>query len=393
MTYLTRLAALILISLGVLASVAPARGDDAGTWGGLYRSRDAGVTWFPLDAGLFVGTALAIASHPADPNQLLYGIDSRLLRSANGGRDWSHLAPTFVYGPIFAIAFRADGKRAFASNGSAIFFSDDLSTWREARFSPGAAPVLAFAQVGARLLGASADGLLQSQDGGESWSMSATGLPDAPVTALVVGSGESAPLYALCEGALWLSVDGGTRWTRHPAPSPLRALQTIAMDILRPDVLWGGASNQVFTLKTGDKTWQPVGSALPDKKLTIRGIAAAGNTITLTTSSGLYRSIDTGQTWALTVGNLPNHLEAGPLLAADQGNTLYAGFSLRPYDELWRFALQVAAQTRSKHATLRLTMMVVFAVLAIALVVLYFLRRRRRTSAATTPAIPETNAL
>jgi hypothetical protein len=55
----------------------------------------------------------------------------------------------------------------------------------------------------------------------------------------------------------------------------------------------------------------------------------------------MYRSIDSGATWALKEGNLPIHLEAGPLVRdpRDPG-TLYAVYSLMPYAEVWRAALE-----------------------------------------------------
>ena len=61
----------------------------------------------------------------------------------------------------------------------------------------------------------------------------------------------------------------------------------------------------------------------------------------LTTHRGLLRSADSGRSWRLREENLPVHLEAGPLVR-DLANaaTLYAGFSLLPYGELWDPALK-----------------------------------------------------
>ena len=51
------------------------------------------------------------------------------------------------------------------------------------------------------------------------------------------------------------------------------------------------------------------------------------------------RSIDEGSTWSIVEGALPVHLEAGPLIRDPQdAATMYGGFSLTPYSEVWRRA-------------------------------------------------------
>ena len=85
----------VLLSLLCLAT--PAVAHDPSAWGGLFRSRDDGGSWLPVDADLFIGAALAVAVSPTDPNHLLYATDSRLMRSRNGGRDWNHEAPLVIH--------------------------------------------------------------------------------------------------------------------------------------------------------------------------------------------------------------------------------------------------------------------------------------------------------
>ena len=61
----------------------------------------------------------------------------------------------------------------------------------------------------------------------------------------------------------------------------------------------------------------------------------------MTTTKGMYRSVDGGSTWTLAEGNLPVHLEAGPLVRdPSEPRTLYAAYSLMPYAEVWRTALE-----------------------------------------------------
>jgi hypothetical protein len=55
----------------------------------------------------------------------------------------------------------------------------------------------------------------------------------------------------------------------------------------------------------------------------------------------MYRSTDGGSSWELKEGTLPIHLEAGPLVRDPHDpRTLYAVYSLMPYPEVWRTAVQ-----------------------------------------------------
>src|SRR5882724_10891837 len=59
--------------------VALARGEglahDASAWGGLFRTRDAGATWPPVNPASFVSGALAVAVSPVEPQHLLLATD------------------------------------------------------------------------------------------------------------------------------------------------------------------------------------------------------------------------------------------------------------------------------------------------------------------------------
>src|SRR5256885_11338409 len=85
-----RAPSLLLLACGILlgAAATSASAHDASSWGGVFRSRDGGATWFQANQGRLVAGALAIAVDPSDPNHLLLGTDAGLLTSRNGGLDW-----------------------------------------------------------------------------------------------------------------------------------------------------------------------------------------------------------------------------------------------------------------------------------------------------------------
>ena len=124
----------------------------------------------------------------------------------------------------------------------------------------------------------------------------------------------------------------------------------------------------------------------------MRGIAADASATTLvaTTARGMYRSPDGGATWALKEANLPIHLEAGPLVR-DPGDaaTLYAVYSLMPYAEVWRTALE-GSNLLARADPVSLAGGVAFLLLLLiagGLLVRWLARRRRRRSAVARLAV------
>jgi len=321
----------------------PARAHDPSAWGGLFRSRDHGATWESANRGRLVSGALALAISPTDVGHLLLGTDSGLLRSRNGGRDWALEVPSVLLGAVFAVAFAADGQRALVSTGLGIFRDETENGWRPVAAPAGAAPARAIVR-GAdtrRVYLAGRTGLFRSDDWGQSWSTAADGLPDGPTTTLLVVTTPSETLYAVVDGRLWASADGARTWASRAVGMSTISIEALALDSTHPARLWGAGTDRLFRSDDGGASWKPIGRSLPERNTTVRGIAVADESVVVTTDRGLYRSSDGGERWALGIDNLPAHLEAGPLVGDPvDPATLYAGFALVPYSELWRRATE-----------------------------------------------------
>jgi photosystem II stability/assembly factor-like uncharacterized protein len=319
----------------------PARSHDPSAWGGLFRSRDHGATWVSADRGQFVSGAIALAISPTDVNHLLLGAESGLLRSRNGGRDWTIEAPAVVVGPVFALAFAAEGQSALVSTGLGIFSGEAENSWRQAPAPQGATPARAIVRgdEAGRVYLAGWTGLFRSDDRGASWASAAYGLPQETATALLMAHGPPETLYAIVQGGIWASVDGAQTWASRGAGVSSTNIDALAADLSHPTRLWGAGGDRLFRSNDGGASWQRVGRPLPEPNTTVRGIAASEEAIVVTTDRGLYRTIDGGELWTLIIDNLPAHLEAGPLVRDPvDPATLYAGFALLPYSELWRRA-------------------------------------------------------
>ena len=337
----------ILSFLLTAGFVVPAHAHDPSAWGGLFRSRDFGASWFPADAGLFIGGALGVAVHPKDSAQLLYGTDARLLRSKNGGRDWTTEAAATMAGSVFAVGFDVDGKSALASSGTRIYRAEDGANWQDILAPGGAAPARALVRSLAeanRIYLAGAHGLFVSDDKGRTWTKSGdTVLPDNAIVSLLVTPGSPENIYAVVDGNIWLSADGARSWGLRGNGLPVGRVEAISADVAKTARLWAAGAAQVFLSDDAGSTWTGYGKPMADAGISVRGLAVSedGGILLLATHRGMFRSVDRAQTWNQVESTLPVHLESG-LLMRDPHDpfTLYAGFSLGPYEEMWRRAEQ-----------------------------------------------------
>jgi len=324
---------------------AAAEAHDPSAYGGLFRTRDFGGVWLNADVGLFLGGAVSVAVNPADPNHLLLGTDSSLLVSRNGGRDWKREVPDKLFGAVFAVTFLPDGKAALCSTPAGIFRFEN-GEWQQASAPPEAAPSRAIA-LGAdpqRIYLLGRRDLYRSDDAGRNWARVEHDLAErAEFTALAVDLRNSETLYAIADERLVMSRDRGASWIARASGLPESTIEALAVDAQVPGRLWAGSADRIYRSESGGERWSAYGQPLPEAGTNARGIAANddGTILVLATHRGLYRSTDGAQSWGLLEGNLPVHLEARPLVRdPTHAGTLYSGYALMPYAEIWRIAIE-----------------------------------------------------
>jgi photosystem II stability/assembly factor-like uncharacterized protein len=317
---------------------------DATSYGGVFRSRDLGAAWVNADVGLFLNAALVIAVDPRDSSHLLVGTDLGILSSRNGGRSWVAEARDVIFGAVFAVAFSPDGELAMCAADSGVFRRDQ-NGWLRADAPEQAIPARALVAGPANdrlyLLGRSR--LFVSEDGGRTYA----GVPGLPrtseMTALVAIPGSANVLVAAIDGQAMISRDGGRNWRDAGLSGASAPVDTIATDATHPQRIWAAAGGRIVASDHLDSDWRSVGRSLPEARAKVRGIVASADATTLVVSSdrGIYRSEDSGETWVPKEDNLPIHIEAG-LLARDpnDASVIYAVFSLMPYAEVWRTAIE-----------------------------------------------------
>jgi photosystem II stability/assembly factor-like uncharacterized protein len=274
--------------------------------GGVWKTSDAGQTWFPISDGKIpVGSIGAIEVAASDPSVIYVGTGSDdirsnvsigrgVYRSIDGGETWSFVGlrdvgqigavrvhptnPDIVYVSATGDPFKPtpdrgiyrtrDGGRTWQK----VLFVSDSTGAADIELQPGN-PDVVFAVMwrGQRkpwtiISGAREGGVYKSIDGGEHWTKLTTGLPNELVGKgnLAVTAANPNRVYLLYEakpgGGLYRTDDAGASWTLVNAQPSLITrpfyYTTLAADPTNADVVYGGAEG-FFKSTDGGKTFRP----------------------------------------------------------------------------------------------------------------------------------------
>ena len=356
-----------MLLIGAIAA-GGASAHDASSYGGVFRSRNLGGTWLRADVGLFLNAALVVAVDPQNGSHLLAGTDLGLIGSRNGGLSWTPEAPDLISGAVFAVTFVGDGERAICAAQSGVF-RFEAGQWKAAVAPEAAMParILITGAAADRVYLLGRDRLFTSGDSGQTFVEAGGGPETNAMTALAIVRSKHEIIVAVVGGQTMISEDGGQHWRPGGLGKNGQPVDDVATDAHVPNRVWAGRAGRIYVSDERGSPWRAVGRALPEPATTIRGIAAnaEATTLVVTTNRGLYRSENGGESWMLKEDNLPIHLEAGALAQdpSDPG-VLYAGYSLMPYSEVWRAAIEARNLVR-RSDPIRLAGRIGFSLLAI----------------------------
>jgi photosystem II stability/assembly factor-like uncharacterized protein len=229
----------------------------AGSYGnGMFRSEDGGGTWEPANEGLTSSAFRTIGPDPLDADVILAGSEpARLYRSRDGGRTWSEMQA------IAQLPGVESWYLPYAPRAGAIrnVYSPSGSDSR----------LLASIEVG---------GLLDSHDGGESWSVGPVGV-DTDIHHITGHPADPSLLYASLGyaslardggdgerkyGGIGRSRDGGATWEKIEtdytrATLIPRAEQAVLLAGPAPKV---GAQGRIVLSTDGGDTWTPASDGI-----------------------------------------------------------------------------------------------------------------------------------
>ena len=204
--------------------------------GGIWETRDRGVSWAPRTDFAPTLTTGAIAFDPTAPATVYCGtgegnwwsrLGAGVMRSTDGGTTWSVIAgaPFVGLGFYDLIVDRANRMHLLAATTNGIFESTNGGVNWAARRN---ARTWDLSMTTGEVLAACADGVFRSTNGGTTWA--AVTLPGAPAGGfdrLAVAHAPSSPAVAYAFGAsgstafLWRRATAGGAWAAIAGPSGL----------------------------------------------------------------------------------------------------------------------------------------------------------------------------
>ena len=228
----------------------------AGTIGqSVWRSTDIGKTWHRVSNGMFPEADIrAIVVDPNDSNILYAGTEKGIVKTTDGGNNWTQLPSEMDSREVWALAIHpTESGILFAGTCPSAFYktSDAGKTWKQldAELADECEGVPIIPRVTTIIIdpenhdtvyaGIEIDGMRLSTDGGETWHNRSEGLSSQDIHGLTVVPGEQKTLVAATNNDVCITTDMH-QWT------PLKVRDHFPWPYCRAAFYLNGDSAKVF---------------------------------------------------------------------------------------------------------------------------------------------------
>jgi photosystem II stability/assembly factor-like uncharacterized protein len=290
--------------------------------------------------GPFGGGVAALASSTAAPQTILARTFQALYRSTNGGRSWSRQRFDYLQGIAFS---QTDPSRAYAASLLGIFRSDDAgATWEQVSDMDAVNGLVVDPRDRDRVYLTDGSAIARSDDGGRTWVSLDAGLPlddeyELVADSLTIDPVATRRVYVVGADGVYRSGDRGAHWRRvFHQPS----VDRIALDQSRSSQLIAmGGDPHTVVWRSGDRGahWHRIGgiSLFGPSKVNALVFSGTGDETVYAgmENYGIFVSHDDGRHWRKVVGGypadwegffrislLPDPQTSGRLLAASWGS-------------------------------------------------------------------------
>lgn len=275
---------------------------------GAARSVNHGTDW--QLSGL-TSTPRCLVRDPTSADSLWAGMSNGdVLRTTDRGRTWTRL-PAGVGSQVLTLAF--SGSAILAGTESAGFFKsqDQGESWENSKSGLvddyGGTPAIRSLEISATnpqaILAATSGGVFRSSNGGGSWTRIFSGVAGEwgtdDVNEVRTQPGKPQVIYAATEDGLMKTTNGGEDWARIFAgvtyDTNSGAIKTIVIHPQDPEWIWIGTEGGVFRSANDGAAWDAVPWGLDTTRA--REVAALEisslnpRTVLAATGAGIYRFV------------------------------------------------------------------------------------------------------
>jgi photosystem II stability/assembly factor-like uncharacterized protein len=295
----------------------------AATSHGIFSSVD-GTTWHESSTGITNLTLAGLAVSPTQPVRLFAATDDGVYHSSDAGASWSRCSASER---VLSVLVLPDGDTVLAGTADrrVLRSADGGTNWSSALHGIPGMQVSSLATLpgkpGTVCVGTD-DGFAISQDSGRTWEPRSIGLaptasagsvtPRIEISALLADAKHQGTVFLSLVGqGLYVSSDEGSRW-KSVQPGPATPwIDSLAQDASAGTMYAGTDTDGVVVSHDGGTSWLPSGKGLS----TVFSVSGAVNTLAVaadgtvyagTVSRGAARSGDGGASWQRLNNGLPD---------------------------------------------------------------------------------------
>ncbi len=285
----------------------------------IYKTRDGGQTWTNLSKGMSHSRVISMAVDPVYPATVYAGTKGdAVFKSHDGGQRWVSMRTGLDDATITSVVNQfifdpADNTHIFLATTMGVFETKDGGEHWTKKME-GMKEVLMVVTLAmdptrpAILYAGTSGGVYKSVDQAGHWEKVNNGLvpPDLVktsralnVSTVVVDPFSPDTVYAATLNGLYKSTDGAASWKRIGESLADQMIISMILDRTRKDVLYLVGRDGVHRSEDGGVTWKTVNTGF--RTTNVRTIAQSPTDGKVfyagTNGSGLYRSVDAGETW------------------------------------------------------------------------------------------------